>query len=146
MSTKKDLAASAGTPAQPPLRRGRGLRLSRAAKEAAGTLPEKRARNEPSKQAASAVPQATVRAAHSGDVDVAQPKAAEPEALALAPPEPAEAAQPLSLGPIREKRKLKLRKDLLKQGKQIARAQDRKLYQVIESALGEYIQRHGVAE
>jgi predicted transcriptional regulator len=47
---------------------------------------------------------------------------------------------------MREKRKIQLRKDLLKQGKRIARAQDRKLYQVIESALEEYIQRHGVPE
>jgi hypothetical protein len=55
-------------------------------------------------------------------------------------------ADPPPLKPEREKRKIQLRKDLLKQGKRIARAQDRKLYQVIEAALEEYIQRHGAAE
>jgi nucleotide-binding universal stress UspA family protein len=52
--------------------------------------------------------------------------------------------EPLKLE--REKRKLQLRKDLLKQCKRIARTQDRKLNQVIESALEEYIQRHGAPE
>jgi hypothetical protein len=64
----------------------------------------------------------------------------------------AEAAAPIELPAVaeseppkleREKRKIQLRKDLLKQCKRIARAQDRKLYQVIESALEEYIHRHG---
>ena len=48
--------------------------------------------------------------------------------------------------PERDKRKLLLRKDLLKQSKRLARAQGRKLYQVVESALEEYIQRHGAPE
>ena len=59
-------------------------------------------------------------------------------AAALLDPEP--------LIPERAKRKIQLRKDLLKQCKRIARAQDRKLFQVIESALEEYIQRHGATE
>jgi hypothetical protein len=48
--------------------------------------------------------------------------------------------------PERDKRKLLLRKDLLKQCKRLARAQGRKLYQVVESALEEYIQRYGAPE
>ena len=66
--------------------------------------------------------------------------------VADAPIKSAALADPESLKPEREKRKLQLRKDLLKQCKRIARAQDRKLYQVIESALEEYIQRHGAHE
>jgi hypothetical protein len=62
---------------------------------------------------------------------------------------PIEAALPADLAPPapeREKRKLLLRKDLLKQCKRLARAQDRKLYQVVEAALEEYLQRHGAAK
>jgi len=59
-------------------------------------------------------------------------------AAALSDPEPRK--------PKRDKRKIQLRKDLLKQCKRIARAQDCKLYQLIESALEEYIQRHGAHE
>jgi len=67
-------------------------------------------------------------------------------AVAAAPIEPVGVPDPLPPKPEREKRKIQLRKDLLKQSKRIARAQDRKLYQVIESALEEYIERHGAPE
>jgi hypothetical protein len=69
--------------------------------------------------------------------------AAEAGVVAAAPIEQAVLSAHEPFEPERQKRKLQLRKDLLKQCKQIARAQDRKLYQVIESALEEYIHRHG---
>jgi len=72
--------------------------------------------------------------------------AAEADAAAAAPIKAAAVSGSESLKLEREKRKLQLRKDLLKQCKRIARAQDRKLNQVIESALEEYIQHHGAPE
>ena len=131
MPTKNDLAAFAGEKPQPPLRRGRGVRLSRAPKQS------------PSIEAG----------AHAKALDrVETPPAEQPQAAAASvasPPEPIAAVSiPDTIvdaphKPAREKRKLQLRKDLLKECKRIARGQDRKLYQVIESALEEYIQRHG---
>jgi hypothetical protein len=71
--------------------------------------------------------------------------ASEPASITAEPLAPgASDAEPLK--PARKKRKLALRKDLLKECKRIARSQDRKLYQVIESALEDYILRHGVRE
>jgi hypothetical protein len=69
--------------------------------------------------------------------------AAEADARVIAAIESAALSESAPLTPERDKRKLLLRKDLLKQCKRIARAQDRKLSQVIESAMEEYIQRHG---
>jgi len=72
--------------------------------------------------------------------------AAEADGRAVAPIESAAPSDPEPRKPKRDKRKIQLRKDLLKQCKRIARAQDCKLYQLIESALEEYIQRHGAHE
>jgi hypothetical protein len=72
--------------------------------------------------------------------------AATPIAPDVVAAESAVPSDPELIKPERDKRKLQLRKDLLKQCKRIARAQDRKLYQVIESALEEYIQRHRAHE
>src|SRR5262245_42870937 len=115
MPTKKDLAAQQSETPAPPLRRGRGLRLSRAAKPPRVAPPD-----------AGAQIDALARAA----VPPAAPPAADIQAQgqAVVPFEP---QQP---GATYEKRKLKLRKDLLKESKRIARAQDRKLYQVVEAA------------
>ena len=159
MPTKKDLAALLSETPQPPLRRGRGLRLSRASKQA---------RELASKPAASAVPAILPESSTipeptamvdlpAGDLVADVATAAEtPRALDAVAIEAdtADAAQidsaatsaPEQLEPERDKRKLWLRKDLIKRSKRIARAQDRKLYQVIESALEEYIQRHGAPE
>ena len=153
MPTKKDLAALLSETPQPPLRRGRGLRLSRASKQArelapkpsvssvSSTPPEPsatvvRPSAEPAADSAVAAEPPIVPAAMPAEADVVA--AALIESVALADPKP--------LKPERDKRKLQLRKDLLKQCKRIARAQDRKLYQVIESALEEYFQRHGAPE
>src|SRR3712207_253784 len=104
MPIKKDLA-DLRSEAPPPLRRGRGLRLSRAAKqskELAATPPAKPA----------AVP------AESAAPALESPQAEfEPNREARTP------AEPKQLKPLREKRKLKLRKDLLKECKRLARAQ-----------------------
>jgi hypothetical protein len=127
MPTKKDLAAQQSEPPAQPLRRGRGLRLSRAAKQSRVPSPDAGAQFEAPAQAAlpSVAPAAAGIASHG---------------QAVAPSEPEQS------GPVYQKRKLKLRKDLLKQSKRIARAQDRKLYQVIEAALESYIERHGERE
>jgi hypothetical protein len=135
MPTNKDLAALLGESPQPPLRRGRGLRLARASKQAReiaskpSILPEPSTLPEPS--ATTGLP-----AVESDAEAVAS--------AALIASAASSDAEPLK--PERDKRKLLLRKDLLKQCKRIARAQDRKLYQVIEAALEEYIQRHGAHE
>ena len=141
MPTKKDLAALLSETPQPPLRRGRGLRLSRASKQARELASKPSAAPEPS-----SLPESSATAAALAAPTIAPDAvAAEVDAGVVAPIESA-ALDPAPLKPEREKRKLQLRKDLLKQSKRIARAQDRKLYQVIESALEEYIQRHGAPE
>ena len=141
MPTKKDLAARLSETSQPPLHRGRGLRLSRAAKQSMDLSLEVGARLESSPPMPESPAKPAVAATESVEAAV--------EPLVMASSSDAEAvasSEPEQLKPTREKRKLQLRKDLLKQCKQIARAQDRKLYQVIESALEEYIQRHGARE
>jgi hypothetical protein len=140
MPTKKDLAALLSETPQQPLRRGRGLRLSRAAKQARELAAQPSMLPEPSTLPAPsvAVGQAPVEPAAVPD---APPIVPDPVDAAAAEVEVSPDAKPLN--PERDKRKLLLRKDLLKQCKRIGRAQDRKLYQVIESALEEYIQRHG---
>ena len=137
MPTKKDLAALLSETPQPPLRRGRGLRLSRASKQARELASKPSAAPEPS-----SLPESSATAAALAAPDAV---AAEADAGVVAPIEAA-ASDPAPLEPERDKRKFLLRKDLLKQCKRIARAQDRKLAQVIESALEEYIQRHGAPE
>jgi hypothetical protein len=159
MSSKKELAALRSEAPQPPLRRGRGLRLSRASKQARELVPKPPALPEPSMSPAPAtLPEtshlaalpaagAAIGSTAAAETPIAPDAvAAEAGLVAAAPVESPISAYPESPKPVREKRKIQLRKDLLKQGKRIARAQDRKLYQVIESALEEYIQRHGVPE
>jgi hypothetical protein len=173
MPTKKDLAGLQSETPQQPLRRGRGLRLSRASKQASQPAskpadpPEPvppRPPSQPAAEAAPVAPPKTIEAAPSAGsnevkaasttqpdaAEAAESKAAEvvssPGALAG---EPGQALAPPELGspsPERKQRKLLLRKDLVKLCKRIARAQDRKLYQVVESALEEYIQRYGAHE
>ena len=153
MSSKKELAASRSEAPQPPLRRGRGLRLSRASKQTRELtakppfLPEPYGLPKPSHAAALPAAEAAVGSAAAAEAPLAPgAMVAEAEMVATAPVELAASPDPEQPKPAREKRKFELRKDLLKQAKQIARAQDRKLFQVIESALEEYIQRHGVSE
>ena len=153
MPTKKDLSALLSETPQPPLRRGRGLRLSRASKQARELAPKPSVLSGPSisPEPSAALARSPAEPA-SDSIEVAGtpivPAVVDAGAgvVADAPIESAALADPESLKPEREKRKLQLRKDLLKQSKRIARAQDRKLYQVIESALEEYIQRHGAPE
>jgi hypothetical protein len=157
MPSRKDLAALLGESPQQPLRRGRGLRLSRAAKQARELAANPLAAPEPSasppplpeSSATTTLPPAASpadSAAAAEESVTTDALAAEGAVVADAPIEPAVSADPALLKPARKKRKLQLRKDLLKQCKRIARAQDRKLYQVIEAALEEYIQRYGAPE
>jgi hypothetical protein len=150
MPTKKDLAALLSETPQQPLRRGRGLRLSRASKQARELASNPSVSPEPSTlpdpSATVALPSVELAAVSAEPPIAPDAVAAEADAVAAAPIESAAFSDPEPLEPARDKRKLQLRKDLLKQCKRIARAQDRKLYQVIESALEEYIQRHGAHE
>jgi hypothetical protein len=145
MPTKKDLAALLSETPQRPLRRGRGLRLSRPSKQAQESASKPSGMLEPSSP-----PESSSLAESSANVAVPSPvpDAAAPGADIPAgePIESVAATDADTLKPERKKRKILLRKDLLKQCKQIARAQDRKLYEVIESALEEYLQRHGAHE
>jgi hypothetical protein len=146
MPVKKDLAALLSETPQQPLRRGRGLRLSRASKQARelalkpSVLPDPLVSPEPSATVAlpASEPLAALSIAPDTMADQADAVAELIEPAVLADPEPPQ--------PKRDKRKLLLRKDLVKQCKRIARAQDRKLYQVIESALEDYIRRQGATE
>jgi hypothetical protein len=148
MPTKKDLAGLLSETPQQPLRRGRGLRLSRSSKQAPELASK---RSEPPKPAASAARSAIEPGA---EADPSAPADQPSEGVAAAalsaraeqPSEAVALPDPNTLKPERKQRKLLLRKDLLKQCKRIARAQDRKLYQVVESALEEYIQRYGAHE
>src|SRR5690242_7228793 len=111
MSTKKELAGSL-TP-QPPLRHGRGLRLSRASQERApkpSLLPESSIAPDPSTPAEVAL-------------SAPQPPAVPAASSFAAAGAPIRSALdvPAPPTPEREKRKIKLRKDLLKQYKRIAR-------------------------
>ena len=153
MPTKKDLAALLSETPQRPLRRGRGLRLSRVSKQARelaskpSVSPEPSSLPEPSATVALRSVELAAEAAASAETPIAPDAlAAESDTEAAAPIEAAAFSDPEPLKPERDKRKLQLRKDLLKQCKRIARAQDRKLAQVVESALEEYIQRHGAHE
>jgi len=149
MPTKKDLAAPLSETPQP-LRRGRGLRLSGASKQAHGlaskpsSAPEPSTAPEPS--GAVALPSVALAAEAAAPAAPTIAPAAEAAPEVIAPIELAASSDSAPLKPEREKRKLLLRKDLLKQCKRIARAQDRKLAQVVESALEEYIQRYGAHE
>jgi hypothetical protein len=159
MPTKKDLAALLSETPQQPLSRGRGLRLSRASQQARelaakpsvasepSTLPEQSAAPEPAAMAAlPSVELTDAVAAPAAPTIAPDAAAAEADARVITPIESAALSASTPLTPERDKRKLLLRKDLLKQCKRIARAQDRKLSQVIESAMEEYIQRHGAPE
>ncbi|MEP7191195.1 MAG: hypothetical protein ABI901_18545, partial [Roseiflexaceae bacterium] len=144
MPTKKDLAALLSETPQQPLRRGRGLRLSRASKQALElaakpvAAPELAADPAPSAAPAlSAAPdlalvEPTVAADESAVPPIAaDSSAAEAVAIAGAPREATASSDLAPPTPERDKRKLLLRKDLLKQCKRLARAQGRKLYQVV---------------
>jgi len=153
MPTKKDPTALLSEMPQQPLRRGRGLRLSRASKQARefaskpSVPPEPSTLPTPPATAAQPSIELAAEAAASAATPIAPDAvAAEADAVAAAPVESAALSAPEPLKPQRDKRKVQLRKDLLKQCKRIARVQDRKLYQVIESALEEYIQRYGAHE
>jgi hypothetical protein len=153
MSTKKNLVALLSETPQQPLRRGRGLRLSRASKQARefaskpSVSPEPSTQPEPSATVALPSVELAAKAGASAETRIAPDAVAtEAEAAVAAPIESVASSASEPLKPERDKRKLQLRTDLLKQCKRIARAQDRKLYQVIESALEEYIQRHGAHE
>jgi hypothetical protein len=143
MPTKKDLAAPLSETPQP-LRRGRGLRLSSASKQAHGLASKPSSAPEPS--GAVALPSVALAAEAAAPAAPTIAPAAEAAPEVIAPIELAASSDSAPLKPEREKRKLLLRKDLLKQCKRIARAQDRKLAQVVESALEEYIQRYGAHE
>jgi hypothetical protein len=147
MPMKKDLVALLSETPPPPLRRGRGLRLSRASKQARELAPKPSVSPEPSSPVARPATGSATDSAVAAEMPIAPDAVAvAADAVAAAPIISAAVADPEPLTPEREKRKIQLRKDLLKQSKRIARAQDRKLYQVIESALEEYIQRHGAPE
>ena len=158
MPTKKDLSARLSETPQPPLRRGRGLRLSRASKQALELASKPAAAAElvadPAPPAAPGLSAASELALVEPAVEVAEsatpPIATDAEAnevnATAAPIEAMASADLAPSTPERDKRKLLLRKDLLKQSKRLARTQGRKLYQVVESALEEYIQRHGAPE
>jgi hypothetical protein len=142
MPMKKDLSAVLSETPQPPLRLGRGLRLSRAAKQAPEFVPKPSVVPERSAMVALPSTESAADSVAHAEIPIAPDVvAADADAVDAAPIESVETALP-----DREKRKIQLRKDLLKQAKRIARAQDRKLYQVIEAALEEYIQRHGATE
>jgi hypothetical protein len=154
MPTKKDLAALLSDTPQPPLRRGRGLRLSQASKQArelvskSAVSPESASQPDPSAPIVALPADAPVAdfAASAAPPISPDARGAKADAFAATPIDSSVLADPEPLKPERDKRKIQLRKDLLKQCKRIARAQDRKLYQVIELALEEYIQRHGAPE
>jgi hypothetical protein len=158
MPTKKDLAAVLSETPQQPLSRGRGLRLSRASKQTRqlaakpsaasepSTLPEQSAAPDSAAMIARPSVELTDAAAFAAPTIVPDAVAAEANAHVIAPIESAALSESVPLTPERDKRKLLLRKDLLKQCKRIARAQDRKLSQVIEAAMEEYIKRHGAPE
>jgi hypothetical protein len=127
------------------------LRLSRASKQALELVPpvspEPPTPPEPSHSITLPAANAVVDSGAAAESPVAPGVVgANADLVADAPVESPISAHPEQPEPAREKRKIQLRKDLLKHGKRIARAQDRKLYQVIEAALEEYIQRHGVPE
>jgi len=158
MPTKKALAARLSETPQPPLRRGRGLRLSRASKQALelaskpAAAPELAANSAPSAapelSAASelALVEPAVEAAESATPPIATDAESTEVDATSTPIEATASADLVPPSPERDKRKLLLRKDLLKQSKRLARSQGRKLYQVVESALEEYLQRHGAPE
>jgi hypothetical protein len=148
MPTKKDLAALLNDTQPPPLRRGRGLRLSQASKQARELLAKTSAPPEAASQPDTSAPIDPPLAGYADEAIIAAEPLGAPDAAveAALPVELAAPADPAPPASERDKRKLQLRKDLLKQCKRLARAQDRKLYQVIESAIEEYIQRHGAHE
>jgi hypothetical protein len=146
MPTKKDLAALLSENPQPPLRRGRGLRLSRVSKHALNASFEMGAPPAAPDQAAARPAERPPAADALAEPTVVPLAAASEPASVTADPRPLAAPDVEPGKPSRKKRKLLLRNDLLKECKRIARSQDRKLYQVIESALEDYIKRHGVRE
>jgi hypothetical protein len=141
MPTKKEPAALLDDdPSKPPLRRGRGLRLS--------TEPPKQSaarRKVGAAQADPAPKQATATRPAAGRKPVPATPAAAITAAESDPAEATLAALAETQEPQRRKREFRLRRDLLKACKRIARGQNRKLTEVIEAALKEYIQRHEAA-
>ena len=122
MPVKKDLTALLSEDTtKPALRRGRGLRLSTEA-----------AQNDAPKKAPPARSTARSKAAHR----------AETNAAAVAPFEAHEDAAPAPK-PTRGTYELRLRRDLVKACKRIAKEQNRKLNRVIEEALDAYLRQRG---
>jgi len=163
MITKKNLVTLLSETPQPPLYRGRGLRLSRASKQIRelaakpfaapdlsaelSTSPELSSLPEPPALVARLLIELAAKAATPDEPPIAPNVVAdEAPAVAAAPVDSVAPVAPEPCTPERDKRKLLLRTDLLKQCKRIARAQDRKLYQVVEAALEEYIQRYGASK
>ena len=122
MPVKKDLTALLSEDTtKPALRRGRGLRLSTEA-----------AQNDAPKKA----PRAR---------STARPKAAPPAEANAAAVAPVGAYEELTPAPkpTRGAYELRLRKDLVKACKRVAKEQNRKLNRVIEEALDAYLRRRG---
>ncbi|HEY3227808.1 MAG TPA: hypothetical protein VGJ87_01235 [Roseiflexaceae bacterium] len=128
MPVKKDLTALLSEDTtKPALRRGRGLRLSTEAAQNDAPRKAPRARS-------TARPKAAPRA-ETNATAVAPVKA--PEDVAPAP-----TAKPAPK-PTRDAYELRLRRDLVKACKRIAKEQNRKLNRVIEEALDAYLRRRG---
>jgi hypothetical protein len=122
MPVKKDLTALLSEDTtKPALRRGRGLRLSTEA-----------AQNDAPKKA----PRAR---------STARPKAAPPAEANAAAVTPVRAYEDVTPAPkpTRSAYELRLRRDLVKACKRIAKEQNRKLNRVIEEALDAYLRRRG---
>jgi len=122
MPVKKDLTALLSEDTtKPALRRGRGLRLS-----------TETAQNDAPKNA----PRAR---------STARPKAAPPAEMNAAAVAPIEAHKDVAPAPkpARGTYELRLRRDLVKACKRIAKEQNRKLNRVIEEALDAYLLRRG---
>src|SRR5687768_12857830 len=120
MPTKKDLAALLSETPQQPLRRGRGLRLSRASKQARELAAKPSAAPEPSTvpepAAMAALPSVELADVVAAPAPTIAPDAvaAEADARVIAATESAALSESAPLTPERDKRKLLLRKDLLK--------------------------------
>jgi len=113
---KQDLAARLAAPAsKPELRRGSGMRLS-------------------TEGAANAETQNRINA----ESQISE--SAKPQDSEIAPSQKSEPAKPQ--GPKRVNRGYMLREDLVKEFKLIAVREDRNMYEVMEQAFEEYLERH----
>jgi hypothetical protein len=128
MPVKKDLTALLSEDTtKPALRRGRGLRLS--TEVAQNDAPKKTPRARSTARPKAASPAQTNAAA-------VAPVEAHVDVTPALPPTPAPK-------PTRSTYELRLRRDLVKACKRIAKEQNRKLNRVIEEALDAYLLRRG---